>query len=710
MPRQTWRLDRLCRMGYVHRRNTPPYMQLSLFTFACKALSATVLASLFLACLHADPQFRLKDNRLQITSGPEVIAQSPAEGLWSIACDWKEGWPAQWQHARPARITSEDEWTLVAADFEACGGRWSVQDAYRIESGMVRARRRWEWHGKQPAPRITLSIRFETPADKANILLPGIVYYGNPSGARSGRVPVTLDQPGDEALYEEHRFPMPFAFLEWRRNGRLWGTALHAIPSPVPYGNQKDQWWSLGKVTRTHTTELVLLSGPCASNGRRSVIKATQNGFISYPDTWLNLQPGAVIEKSFYLDGYPVKREGSGFQRAVRNSLALFRPFSAEDLPSFASIIRAKYRYALTRWREDKDFTVFQKYRDRKYAVMGWTGQAEAPGYALQVLAAGLRDPRALELAQKSLDFLSRASFFDGGFHNWFDLEKKSWDRAELLNQGQAMLNFARAIEVGRASHRNTSAWESFLRKASDLHSARILEPRWQPVSTAEAAFIAPLLRASRLFGETRYRAAAFKAAEHYSQRHFSMIEPYWGGTSDARSEDKEAAALAFSGFLELYETTHDPKHLEWARHACDVMLTYSYVWDVPLPPGRLSDHRLRTRGWTSVSIQNQHLDVWSVLTAPDVYRLGQIDHRPDLQQFALVMYRTCGQLIDPSGSQGEQLQQTNYAQRGHDVPLAEIRGGYNEDWTVFWITAHFLTGAARFQQLGVPIWREQGN
>ena len=32
--------------------------------------------------------------------GEEALA-SPAEGLWSIATDWKEGWPANWVHAGP---------------------------------------------------------------------------------------------------------------------------------------------------------------------------------------------------------------------------------------------------------------------------------------------------------------------------------------------------------------------------------------------------------------------------------------------------------------------------------------------------------------------------------------------------------------------------------------------------------------------------------
>ena len=38
-----------------------------------------------------------------------------------------------------------------------------------------------------------------------------------------------------------------------------------------------------------------------------------------------------------------------------------------------------------------------------------------------------------------------------------------------------------------------------------------------------------------------------------------------------------------------------------------------------------------------------------------------------------------------------------------HKPTLRESAG-----WTVFWITAHFLNGAARFAELGVPIWEEE--
>jgi hypothetical protein len=660
-----------------------------LFVFAAAALAQS---------------FRVENNRVEVLSGSEVIAQSPAEGLWSISCDWRDGWPADWRHATPQETARSGEWTILRGEVAACGGAWAVEDAYRMEGGVVRGLRRFTWKGKTIAQRVTLSVRFDAPADKAQPVLPGIIYHGNPSGARSGRVPVSTGRPGEEAIYEEHRYPMPFASLELQRGDALRGIALHTIPSAAAYGNLPDQWWSLGFVTREKSTELIALSGPTASNGQRSVIKSVQRGFMPYENAWLNVEPGGIIEKSFFLDAWLVESEGSAFQRAVRKSVDLFHPLFAGDLPTVSEIVRAKYGYSKSRWKETTDYAIFQKYEDRPFGVMGWTGQAEAPGYALQVLHKHLNDPQALSLAQKSLDFIATATFYDGGFHNWYDLANKRWEREELLNQGQAMLAVARAIGTGRAAKRDTSKWEAFLRRAADVHSKRILANTWKPVSSNEASFIAPLVKASQLFDSALYRRAALHAAQHYADRHLSMREPYWGGTSDARSEDKEGAALAFSGFLELYEVTRERRHLEWARHACDVMLTYTYVWDVSMPPGRLADHRLRTRGWTSVSPQNQHLDVWGAITAPDVYRLGQIDKREDLMRLATVMYRSAGQLIDPYGSQGEQLQQTNYAQRGADIELGKLRGGYHETWTVFWITAHFLTGAARFIELGVPL------
>ena len=267
------------------------------------------------------------------------------------------------------------------------------------------------------------------------------------------------------------------------------------------------------------------------------------------------------------------------------------------------------------------------------------------------------------------------------------------------------MYNFAKAIEVARKNKKyDTSKWEIFLREAADAVSARILSEEWNPLSTAEGFYIAPLAIASKLFKNNTYKQAAERAAQLFADRHLKMNGCYCGGTLDATCEDKEGSWAAFQGFLEMYERFGEKRYLDWAKHAMDVCLSYVVVWDIPLPAGRLADFGFKTTGWTVVSAQNQHIDVYGVLFAPEVYRMGELLKDDRLCRPAKVMYRTCYQLTDPFGSQGEQLQQTNFAQHGDMSNVYKLRGGYSESWTVFWITAHFLNAAARFEEMDVEI------
>ncbi|MGB2866665.1 MAG: hypothetical protein WBC05_25265, partial [Sedimentisphaerales bacterium] len=549
------------------------------------------------------------DYRVKIVLDGEDVLNSPPEGLWSIATEWKNSWPASWIHAGPTEIEHVGDWTILRGKLETAAGTWRLSDSYRPDGNVIKCIRRFIWDGTAPAKFVTLSVRYQCRGRGSKAVLPGILYHGNPSGAKSGRVPVYSGEPGQEAIYEEHRFPMPYASLEWSANSGLQGAALHSLPSPVPHGNREDQWWSLGLIAKEQGTELVLLSGPCASNGKRSVVKALQRGFVAYDNAYIDVPPGAIIEKTFYLEAYKVAGKGSGFQQPTRTSLEIFRPCSVEEMPTFGRIIEDKYRFAKTRWYQDGDIAGFKKYPDRNFFVFGWCGQTAALGYALQVLADDLHDPNALKMATRSLDFLSTAEFYDEGFYTWYDFKQKKWQqggrRPELLSQGQAMLNFANAIRTGRAKKLDVSRWERFLQRACDFHAKRILKDDWKPLSTNQAFFIAPLCSAYKLFDTDIYRRAAEKAGSVYASRHLSMDEPYWGGTLDASCEDKEGAFAALQGFMALYELTREPKNLKWAEHACDVVLTYMVVWDIDLPAGRLRDHGFMTRGWTAVSVQN---------------------------------------------------------------------------------------------------------
>ena len=154
------------------------------------------------------------------------------------------------------------------------------------------------------------------------------------------------------------------------------------------------------------------------------------------------------------------------------------------------------------------------------------------------------------------------------------------------------------------------------------------------------------------MFGNEIYKKVAVKAASTFADRHLTMREPYWGGTLDATCEDKEGAWAAFQGFAALYEELKEPVYLKWAKHAMDVCLSYTVVWDIPLPPGRLADHHFRSTGWTVVSPQNQHIDVYAVMFTPEIYKMGTWLKNESLQKLSKVMYRSCFQLTNPYGSQ----------------------------------------------------------
>ena len=678
-------------------------------------------AVLFMLLAHS---FANGSPELVITEGKQILINhdgktllaSPSEGLWTVALDWKNDWPSGKVHAVPSRVEEENGHKVFYGELELDGGKLSFRDVYKVEADGVRGSRRVEWHGEEPLNKVTLSVRFIAPAAGNGLVVPGVMYHGNPNGTNSGRTATYAGKKGEFLIVEEHRLSMPYVSLEWEGGGEWRGAALHSFPSPVDFGNQEDQWWTIGAAAKDGSTELLLLSGPAGMNREPSTVKAHQGKklpmLMKYPDAYLTLKPGAIIEKSFFLQVYPVNRKGNGLETPTLASIQLHKAHQLLDVfPSYENIVAEKYKYAQLRWLEGDDHAGYNQFETGDpYIVWGWVGQAAAPGYAMQHLWQNYGEEADKAKVQKSLDFLSDTVFYEDGFYTWYNVNEKKWQiriwrpMPEWLSQGQGMWNLSNAIRSGRQRGYDVTKWEGFLKKACDFYADRILSEEWNPKSTNEGFFIAPLAKASTLFNSKRYLKAARHASDYYAKRHLSMDEPYWGGTLDASCEDKEGAFAAFQGFMAMYETTGDEKYLDWAKHAGMVCLTYLQVWDIDMPAGRLRDHHYKSRGWTTVSVQNHHLDVYGVLIAPDVYRLGKYLENSMLKETAKLMFVSCGQLMDHRGSQGEQIQQTFFAQHEEGIPGAPVsyRGDYVEDWTVFWITAHFLNAAAQFEEMKV--------
>ncbi len=142
------------------------------------------------------------------------------------------------------------------------------------------------------------------------------------------------------------------------------------------------------------------------ANLQKSVAKALQSMPLKYSNTFMTVEPGTVIEKTFYLDVYKIATEGTAFQRPVHQSLEIFKPYYTGDLPAFLEIIQSKYLFTRSRWLEDDDYKGFNMYPDIHIPeiVMGWAGQAASCGYALQVLQKHINEPEIPGMVQQSLD------------------------------------------------------------------------------------------------------------------------------------------------------------------------------------------------------------------------------------------------------------------------------------------------------------------
>ncbi len=628
----------------------------------------------------------------------------PADEYWAVATAFEGKTPVQWHYGAVYYCKSLPDGVILSGKISVPGGEISCQDFCIFNENALEIRRRWHYTGKTIS-NITLSYRFRQPGNSGRILLPGVLYYGNPSGRNSGRVPFVTGSPHEKAFFEEHRLPMPFISSENSTTAAM--AAIHTIPSPVPQAARQDTWWSLGVEYANEYTELAGYSGFVSCNGVDGNIKCSQTEFVELPGNGMTLSDDMIVEKSFALQVDSHTTRGGAFLPAVNCAVSRWQipllPINMVDL------LRRKYRYALQ--REYRDGAITGSLQNLvpavpKQILFGWTGRSETMGFAAPVLGKICGDSEAEKRAERYFDFLITSPVNENGFHARYFIEEAEFKDQNFVSQGQALETFAMALQLYRdRGEKIPDKYLDFLRRVCRTWYNRIMDDTWYPRSTNEAFLAAPLAMASQLLDEKDFAAAAIKTADHYIARHAEMDEPYWGGTLDAKCEDKEGAAAAMGAFFAVYKLTGQQKYLQAAEHACGVFLTYLQLWDIPMPPGRLADNFFRSAGWTAVSVQNMHLDIYGVWVAPLLWEIGQTLNRPEWQQLALPMVVNCGQLTDAYGSTGEQIDHTNFSQQHKRTTLETFRGGFAEHWVVFWLTAAFLNAAARFEILGISLF-----
>ena len=646
----------------------------------------------------------IADGILTLSDNGGAVVHSPAEGHWSIATEWKDNHPQAWSHGKIASVEKTLDGFVLRGDVTLPNGAiCECRDSCEWRDGVLFITRRWHYKGDAPLPHVTLSARWQQPGAFGGILLPGILYYGNPSGAASGAVPVLPKAVGNKGFYEEHRYPAPFASSE-QSNQTM--AALHALPSPVPNPERPDLWWSLGVEYLADATELACYTGFVSSNGTDGVVKAGQRKWLEMPNACMTLQPDMTVEKSFAIQVASNFKKGSGFCPAMDYAINFWQPSRVPYIDG-QRLVRRKYAYALTRYHREEGVagSLFHPvgFPAPVEIVYGWCGRSETFGYVAPILGPQCGDEQWEKRAEESIDFMCKSPYDENGFCVRYDVPTKKWSGKDFVSQGQALETFTSTL-LDRKEHNLPvkQEWLEFCKKNTDVFVNRILKEDWKPVNTCEATLGAPIANAYMIFKDERMKQAVLKLADYYIARHITMDEPYWGGTLDARCEDKEGAVCAMYAFYAAWLITKDRKYLEATEHATQVFLTYVQLWDIPMPPSRLADNHFISRAWTAVSVQNMHLDVFGIFVLPHLWKIGRDLNRPDWQKLVVPMFVNCGQMMDAYGSQGEQIQHTNYAQRPPFEPIEALRGGYAENWMVFWMTAAFLNTSAQFTRLGI--------
>ena len=131
------------------------------------------------------------------------------------------------------------------------------------------------------------------------------------------------------------------------------------------------------------------------------------------------------------------------------------------------------------------------------------------------------------------------------------------------------------------------------------------------------------LVMGYKYFGDKRYLQAAKKTVD-YLEKNIISKSDYFSSTLDANCEDKEAAISAVTAtyYLAMVTKKNERQHyVDLCKQATYFALSWYYLWDVPFAQGQmLGDLDFHSRGWSNVSVENNHIDVF-VFELPHIAR-----------------------------------------------------------------------------------------
>lgn len=147
----------------------------------------------------------------------------------------------------------------------------------------------------------------------------------------------------------------------------------------------------------------------------------------------------------------------------------------------------------------------------------------------------------------------------------------------------------------------------------------------------------------------------------------------FYADTLDADSCDKEAGIALLMAFINIYQLDPQKQYLRLCEICANYIITWIQIDDIKFdsksPLGRRG---FKTRGMSSVSIANQHLDFYGMLIAYNFLYLHKFTNKKFYKKIASIMIDSCTQLISsPTDSLGrgddffgwipEQINHTNW-------------------------------------------------
>ena len=157
------------------------------------------------------------------------------------------------------------------------------------------------------------------------------------------------------------------------------------------------------------------------------------------------------------------------------------------------------------------------------------------------------------------------------------------------------------------------------------------------------------LVMGYKYFKDKKYLLAAKRTID-YVEKNIISKSDYFSSTLDANCEDKEAAIAAVTStyYLAMVTTGQERQHyIDLCKQAAYFALSWYYTWDVPFAKGQmLGDLGFKSRGWSNVSVENNHIDVF-VFELPHIIKwLSSVTEEKRFEKMYDVIYSSLNQLL----------------------------------------------------------------